>query len=114
MSPDVSASCLPSVETKAILAPSGDHDGNEERRRVSRRRPRPSAFIRSISPVRLLSKAIVLPSGDQAGIASLAPLGVSRCRPLPSTFMTSITVRPRLPVKAIRRPSGDQLGYELI
>src|SRR6266550_4968102 len=111
MSPDVSASLLPSPETKAILFPSGDHVGREDARCVSGRRV-PSMFIRSMWRVVLLSNAIVVPSGDQAGRASFPDRGVSRRRVVPSASITSITVLPRLPVKAMLRPSGDQDGYE--
>src|SRR6267378_6092369 len=113
MSPDVSASLLPSPETKAILLPSGDHVGREEGRCVRRRRL-PSMFIRSMWRVVLLSNAIVLPSGDQAGSASSPDRGVNRRRALPSALMTSITVLPRLPVKAMLCPSGDHDGYESV
>ena len=56
---------------------------------VSLRFPLPSAFMTETAPLppRLLTKAIFLPSGDQAGVEKYA-VGVSLRFPLPSAFMT--------------------------
>ena len=93
-----------------MLVPSGDQAARDEGSRVSARRWAPSASISQIVPELFSSKAIVRPSGDQAGTASSPPIGVSLRRPVPSAFMVKTASRKRMPVKAIVRPFGDQAG----
>src|SRR5215204_1153962 len=59
--------------------------------------------------------AIFVPSGDQFGLASRESLNVSRVCPVPSAFITKISLLVGSPgtkecEKAILVPSGDQAG----
>ena len=97
----------------AIRAPSGDHEGLEPVVKV--RGLVPSKFISQISPRSSLTKAIVFPSGENAGtlptrgsvlpvpLGSVAPLHIKQVRPVPSGFMVKILRIPaiRLLEKAI-------------
>src|SRR5262245_27400484 len=78
----------PTALKNAIFVPSGDHDG--QRPRPSTRSLDPSALMTRISggpkkaPRLHQTKAILLPSADQVGIAPC----VSRVTPEPSSFAT--------------------------
>src|SRR5918997_5694373 len=103
---------------KAIRSPSGDHEGCVSRTPwavfVSWVNPLPSAFIAQISRSVVVSvpepltNAILLPSGDQAGSCSATVVAVSSLRPVPSAFITAISLLVVLPLmNAILLPSGD-------
>ena len=66
-------------------------------------------------PLRSLTKAIFVPSGDQVGPMSLAGLLVSRLRPVPSALVTKMSAwPPGLLTKAIcpRTAMGDDPGLD--
>ena len=66
---------------------------------------------KSVPGPRSVTKAIVLPSGDQDGSRSAYLSCVRRCRPVPSVFTMNRSDRPpSYPVNTIREPSGDQDG----
>jgi hypothetical protein len=77
----------------------------------------PSAFITYTSPLRVkrsryVSKAILVPSGDQAGAPSTKPPSVVRLTAFePSAFMTTMSRLPRRSLEyTIFVPSGDHAG----
>ena len=109
----------PRSVVKTIRVPSGDHAGSQSNVAgllVTFVWPLPSAFMTKISqlPPRLL-KAILVPSGDQAGRTSVAGLLVRLVWPLPSAFMTKISQLGGAAgcgqrVKASLLPSGEPAG----
>src|SRR3954463_11705118 len=100
----------------AIRALSGDHDGYSANERVRRCGLEPSVAMpqRFSAPDRVEAKAMLLPSGDQAGDQSLALLRVRFAACEPSTLITQISSSRLMPCLesryAIRRPSGEKLG----
>ena len=102
----------------AIRVLSGDHDGSRLLTpvvSVSGRSSSPAAVIAKISlapPLRDVSKAMVEPSGDQAGSRSLPASVVSRTGLAPFASMTQMSGLPsvRLLMNASFEPSGDHAG----
>jgi hypothetical protein len=64
----------------------------------------------------MLTKAILVPSGDHAGKVSLVVLSLeSIVCPDPSAFMTQMVSLPSITLeKAIFLPSGDQAGLQVL
>src|SRR5918911_2180098 len=110
---------MSSASSKAILVPSGDQSGRSPMAFsvvasvVSWLRFDPSAFITQMcefAPPRVLLNAILLPSGDQAGLVSEEP-EVSCFGSEPSAFMTQIWSPGKVSATyAIFVPSGDHAG----
>src|SRR5215213_2194753 len=95
---------------------SGDHDGYSASERVRRCSVEPSVAMlqRFRAPARVEAKAMLLPSGDQAGDQSLALLRVRFAACEPSALIAQISSSRLMPCLesryAIRRPSGEKLG----
>src|SRR5215210_2257183 len=114
LAPSITPICTGPAESseKEMRALSGDHEGYSANERVRRCGLEPSVAMlqRFSAPDRVEAKAMLVPSGDQAGDQSLALLRVRLAACEPSAFITQISSSRLMPCLesryAIRRPAS--------
>ena len=107
--PSAAATKTPFAVLKASCLPSGDQASERTPRTVAgsrRRRPAPFGALPQTVPSSRPTKAIVAPSGDQAGAT---PSTATSARAPVATFTTDTPPAVSL-ATAIALPFGDQLG----
>jgi len=104
----------PGPEEKAIVVPSGDQFGQLFSASSVKRTgdpPEKDTIQMSCFPLRLDTKTILFPSGDQKAVSSSLGSKVICRSPSPEADMIQISKLPaRFEAKAICDPSGDQAG----